>query len=159
MRISVYAGILAITCTLAAAAAKHEPVTYVDGDLTGVLLNSGASLVFSGDDAMELKSGLAAVSVPYKGISKAELGSIHSKPADAPLYKVWTLHKHILKSETQVLKVEFTNADGEHKSMTLELAKSAAHGVLDTIQQHASKPRRLSTVDVVNRAVTDMKDG
>jgi hypothetical protein len=53
---------------------------------------------------------------------------------DVPLYKVWARRS---KTETQLLIVNFKNEAGEEKSMTLELAKASAPGVLASIQSHS----------------------
>jgi hypothetical protein len=118
------------------AAHKQESVTYVSGNLTGVLPNSGGSLILSDDTALELRTGLSSVAVPYAGISKAELGAVREHSDSEPLYKVWAIHKRFSKSETQLLKVDFKDSEGEEKTLTVELDKSAAPGVVEAIQGH-----------------------
>jgi hypothetical protein len=136
MRITSFA-ILAMLYSGAAFAATHsETTTYVDGNLTGISPNTGGTLAFPDDNTVTLRTGLSTVNIPYTGISHAELGAVKQTSHDAPLYKVWELHKRLGKTETQLLIVNFKNDTGEEKSMTLELAKSSAHTVLTTIQTH-----------------------
>ncbi len=121
------------------AAPRPETTTYVDGNLTGVTPNTGGTLVFSSDKAMQFRSGLATVDVPYSNIVKAELGARQTHSHNAPVYKVWALPKRIgAKTQTQLLLLEFKGDDGEAKSMTLELASSSVNNVVSTINSHRS---------------------
>src|SRR5262245_50496612 len=126
MRIAMLIAIAAMAARFVSAGTHNETVTYVDGNLSNVVANSGGWLVLGGDSALELKTGLATVAIPYSGVSKAELGEIRKHPTDTPMYKVWSLHKHFSKNETQLLKVEFKDEQGEQKNVTLELAKGTA---------------------------------
>jgi hypothetical protein len=131
--------IATLTVTSAAfAASRAETTTYVDGNLTGVSPNTGGTLMFSDDNAMSFRTGLSTVAVPYTSISHAELGATKETSHDVPLYKVWALHKRGGKTETQLLIVNFKNDAGEEKSMTLELAKASAPGVLSLIQSRSA---------------------
>jgi hypothetical protein len=112
---------------------KQELVTYVDGNVTGVAPNTGGSLVFANDSGMELRTGLATSAIPYAKISKAQLGRIREQASTEPLYKVWTLHKKIMKPQLQKLALEYKNVDGEDKSMTIELERGAAAETIKTI--------------------------
>jgi hypothetical protein len=136
MRLGFLAVTTVLACGAAVAAHKQESVTYVSGNLTGVLPNSGGSLLLSGDSALELKTGLSSVAIPYSGITKAELGAVREHSDSEPLYKVWAIHKRFSKSETQLLKVDFMDSEGEEKTLTVELDKSAAAGVVEAIQEH-----------------------
>lgn len=113
--------------------APAETTTYVDGNLTGVSPNSGATLTLSGDKEMVLRTGLTNIAVPYESISHAELGAVKETSHDVPFYKVWA---HGKKTQTQLLTVNFKNAEGEEKTMTLELSQPAAAGVLSNIESH-----------------------
>ena len=113
MRIGLY---LILASAAFAGGPKQELVTYVEGNLTAVAPNTGGSLVFANDSGMELRTGLAAIAVPYANISKAQLGKIREQPDNSPLYKVWTLHKRIVKPQSQKLTLDFKNVDGERKS-------------------------------------------
>src|SRR5258707_8715749 len=117
-----------LTSASALAASRSESTTYVDGNLTGVSPNTGGTLLFSDDKAMYFRTGLSNVPVPYAGISKVELGAVKETSHDVPLYKVWALHKRFSggnKTETRLVIVDFKNEEGEDKSMTLELARTA----------------------------------
>lgn len=122
-----------VCATAAIAPAQSETSTYVDGNLTGVSPNTGGTLVFSDAKTLSFRTGLATVSVPYSAITRAELGATRETSHDVALYKFWARHK---KTETQFLKVDFKNEEGEAKTMTLELAQPSAASALATIQDH-----------------------
>jgi len=124
-------------CGLLCGAARPENSTYVDGNIAALKPNTGGTLVFTDDNAMTFRTGLAEVAIPYKGIRKAEAGAtqVHSH-SDAPAYKVWTLPRRLHRTETQLLTVEFKNEQGEDQTMTLEMAKPSAGNVLATIEGH-----------------------
>ncbi len=119
------------------AGSRPETTTYIDGNLTGVAPNTGATLMFSDDNAMYLHTGLETVAIPYSGISNAELGAVKETSHDVPFYKVWA-HRHA-KTQTQYLIVNFKNEAGEDKSMTLELATAAASSVLSDLETRTGK--------------------
>lgn len=132
--------IMAIPLLAAAAAfaATHsETTTYVDGNLSGVSPNSGATLTVSDDNQLTLRTGLANVTVPYEKISHAELGAVKENSHSVPFYKVWA-RRHS-KTETQLLIVNFKNEEGADRTMTLELAQPAAASVFETIETHTAK--------------------
>ena len=81
--------LLAIPLLAAAAfgAPQAETTTYVDGNLTGVSPNSGATLTYSGEKQMTLRTGLTNVDVPYENISHAELGAV--KETSHSVHKLW----------------------------------------------------------------------
>ena len=118
-------------------AADSQTVTYIGGTIADLAPNSGASLYLDNPQSMELRTPLHTVQVPYGQISKAELGSVktHSSQPEA-LYKVWALHKRLIKSETREMTVAFKNDNGQDQSMTIELSKPAASGLLARIQSH-----------------------
>ena len=121
--------------TVVLGASRAETTTYVEGNIAGVAPNTGGTLLFSDAKEMVFRTGLATVAVPYSSITKSELGATREISHGAPVYKVWARHK---KTETQFLRVDFKNEDGEAKTMTLELAQSSAPGVLSTIQEHTA---------------------
>lgn len=141
MRIALLIATTAMAAQLASAATRNESVTYVEGNLSNVVANSGGWLVLGGDTALELKTGLATVAIPYAAVAKATLGEIRKHPTDTPMYKVWSLHKRFSKNETQLLKVEFKDEQGEQKNATLELAKDTAENVVDTIARRNPQAR------------------
>jgi hypothetical protein len=130
-------GILACGCVLGDP--RPETSTYIDGNVAALKPNTGGTLVFSDSKAVLFRTGLAEVSVPYAGIRKAELGATKVHSHDAPAYKVWALPQRLHKTETQLLTVNFKNAEGEDKTMTFELAKPAASAVLATIEEHTGE--------------------
>ena len=101
-------------------APQAETTTYVDGNLTGVTPNSGATLTFSGEKEIVLRTGLTNVTVPYENISHAELGAVKETSHGHKLFG------HHAKTQTQLLIVNFKNGEGEEKTMTLELAQPVA---------------------------------
>lgn len=137
MRITFLA--LALAAAGAVWAGSSETATYVDGNLTGISPNSGATLNFDDEHSMTLRTGLSTVAIPYSGISHAELGAVKENSHDAPFYKVWDLPRRLgSKTRTQLLIVNFKNDKGEQKNMTLELAKASAQSTLSTIQNHSA---------------------
>lgn len=135
--------LLAISMLAAAAFASSpaETTTYVDGNLTGVSPNSGATLNLSDQKQMVLRTGLTNIEVPYESISHAELGAVKETPHSVPFYKVWA---HGKRTQTQLLIVNFKNSEGEDKTMTLELAQPAAASVLSTIESHTKGPEQVA---------------
>jgi hypothetical protein len=108
-------------------AADSDSVTYIDGNLTDLTPNSGATLYLNNPQSMELRTPLHSVQVPYNQISKAELGIVKAhSPEPEKLYKVWALPKRLMKSETQQMTVAFQNGSGQDQTMTIELAKPTA---------------------------------
>lgn len=122
------------------AAADSATVTYIDGNVADLTPNSGATLNMNNPQTMELKTPLHKVQIPYSQISKAEVGSVMVHTADPePLYKVWALPKRLMKSETQQMTLAFTDANGQSQTMTIEMSKVSADGVLATIERHSAK--------------------
>ena len=136
MRNAMSLAVFSLLAGLAVAGSvKQEPVTYLEGDVVGVVPNAGGSLVFPDDKQVELRTGLATVAVPYANVTKATLGKVREQSSNEPLYKVWTLHKRIMKDQLQKVTIDFKNMDGESKKMTLELGKSAATHLVRTIHE------------------------
>ena len=129
-----------LSVSLAFAAPRPETSTYVDGNVSSLKPNTGGTLVFSDNNSMLFRTGLAEVAVPYASILRAELGATQTHGHDEPAYKVWALPKRLHKTETQLLTLEFKNGLGESQTMTLELAKPAASSVLSTIEEQTAKP-------------------
>ena len=122
------------------AAADSATVTYIDGNVANLAPNSGATLYLNNPQSMELKTPLHKVEIPYSQISKAELGSVAVHTSEPqPLYKVWALPKRLMKSETQQMTVAFTDGNGQDQTMTIEMSKAYADGVLTTIERHSAK--------------------
>lgn len=140
MRITSFAVLTLLACGAAFAGSRSETTTYVDGNLTGISPDTGATLSLADDSGITLRTGLGTVAIPYSGISHVELGAVKETTHGVPLYKVWALRKRFApKTETQLLIVNFKNEAGEDKNMTLELAKSSAQNVLSTIQSRTGE--------------------
>ena len=122
------------------AAADSATVTYIDGNVAELSPSTGATLYMNNPQSMELKTPLHKVQIPYAQISKAELGSVtvHTSEPE-PLYKVWALPKRLIKSETQQMTLAFTDGNGQNQTMTIEMSKASADGVLATIERHSAK--------------------
>jgi len=125
-------------CGAAFAASRAETTTYIDGNLPGVTPNSGGTLTFGDDNAMYLRTGFNSIAVPFAAINNAELGAVKETGHDTPFYKVWARH-HSTKTETQYLIVAFKSEEGDDRTMTLELAQSAAAGVFADLQTRTGK--------------------
>ena len=122
------------------AAADSQTVTYIGGNVADFAPNTGASLYLNNPQSMELRTPLHSVEVPYGQISKAELGAINSQsPEPEKFYKVWALPKRMMKTQTQQMTVAFTNANGQDQTMTIEVSKPVAAGLLAKIQSHSGK--------------------
>lgn len=122
------------------AAADSATVTYIDGNIADLSPKTGATLYLTNPQSMELKTPLHQVQVPYAQILKAEAGSVMVHTADPePLYKVWALPKRLVKSETRQVTVTFNNGSGQDQTMTLELSRVAADGVIATIERRNAK--------------------
>ena len=141
MRIQFLA--IPLLAAAAYAAPQAETTTYVDGNLTGVTPNSGATLSFSGDKEMVLRTGLTNINVPYENINHAELGAVKETSHGHSFLKPWG---HSKKTETQLLIVNFKSAEGEDKTMTLELAQPAASSVFSSIQSHKDSAQQVASV-------------
>ena len=140
MRITSFAVLTLLACGAAWAGTHPESATYIDGNLTGISPDTGATLSFTDDNGIALRTGLATVSIPYSGISHVELGAVQETSHDVPFYKVWALHRRSgAKSQTQLLIVDFKNDQDEQKNMTLELAKASIQNVLTAMESHAGK--------------------
>ena len=136
IRTACFAAMGVLACGIVFGAPRPETTTYVDGNVAALKPNTGGTLVFSDESSIVLRTGLAEVSVPYSGIRKAELGATQVHSHDAPLYKVWSLPERLHKTQTQLLTLEFVNAENQGQMMTLELAKPVASSVLATIKAH-----------------------
>jgi hypothetical protein len=121
-------------------AADSQTVTYIGGNVADLAPNTGATLYLNNPQSMELRTPLHTVEVPYGQILKAELGAVtvHT-PEPEKLYKVWALPKRIMKTETQQMTVAYKNGDGQDQTMTIEMSKPAANGLLAQIGRRNGK--------------------
>jgi hypothetical protein len=129
----------AFACMAVFGAPRPETSTYVDGNVSSLKPNTGGTLVFTDNNSMTFRTGLAEVAVPYASIQKAELGATQSHSHEPSGLKVLAFASRLHKTETQLLIVEFKSGLGENQTMTLELAKPAAANVLATIHEHTGK--------------------
>jgi hypothetical protein len=126
-----------LSCIAVSGAPRPETSTYVSGNVAALKPNTGGTLVFTDKDSMMFRSGSAEVKVPYASILHAELGETQTRSHDQSGFKLLTLANHLFKTETQLLTVEFKSGLGEDQTMTLQLAKFVAPGVLNTIKENA----------------------
>ena len=138
MRIPV---LFALFGGIAFAAANVHTTTYVVGNLDNVSAGAIGSVNLSDDRAIVFHTRETTVQVAYVNITKAELGARVTHTPDVPLYKVWELHKRIFapRDSTQYLTVDFKDAGGEDRTMTLELDESVASDMLKVIEIHQGK--------------------
>jgi hypothetical protein len=129
----------ALACIAVSGAPRPETSTYIDGNVSSLKPNTGGTLVFTDNNSMTFRTGLAEVSVPYASIQHAALGAVQTHNHDLPLPGVLALVNRLHKTETQLLTVEFKSGLGEKQTMTLQLAKPAASSVFATIQEHTPK--------------------
>ena len=119
-------------------AADPQTVTYIGGNVADLAPNTGATL-YSSSQAMELRTPLHTVEVPYAQISKAEMGQIveHTYEPEAP-YKVWSLPKRLIRTQGQEMTLTFSGANGESQTMTIELSKKAAAKLMTRIERRSA---------------------
>ncbi len=140
--------LIALAALTFAGGVSSETSTYVDGTLPGISPNTGGTLMLSDEKALSFRTGLATVSIAYANITHVELGATKETSHGVPAYKVWALHKRLGgKTQTQLLVVNFKNEAGEDRSMTLEVSKTSANGVLSTIRSRTiDQPAEKSVV-------------
>jgi hypothetical protein len=138
MRIPI---LLALFGGIVFAAANVHTTTYVVGNLDNVSAGAIGTVNLSDANAIVFRTRETTVEVAYPNISKAELGARVTHTPDVPLYKVWQLHKRLLapRDSTQYLTVDFKSANGEDRTMTLELDTSVASDMLAVIEIHQGK--------------------
>lgn len=129
MRLLTLSALTVLASTLAVAA----DFTYLGGSLKVLLPASGGTLSYRSGKAIELKTPLHKIAIPYREILSAELGEVHT-PVPDPLYKVWSLHKRFANRETQELTVAYKDKTGLEQTVTLELARDEAGAMLEAIQ-------------------------
>jgi len=145
----------AFTLILASAAAfagtGGGPAIYMVGNLNAVSPGAEGILALEENNAV-FRSGKTVLSLPYGDIDNVELGAKVTSRPDAPLYKVWRLPQRFLTEHPmlQMVNFEFTDKDGNHQSMTLELDESAANETLAEIEIRQGKripPKRATNAD------------
>jgi len=133
--------LLALFGATVLAAANVHTTTYVVGNLDNIAAGAIGTVNLSDAKAIVFRTRETAVEVAYASISKAELGARVTHTPDVPFYKVWEIHKRLLapRDTTQYLTVDFKNADGQDRTMTLELDTSVASDLLAVIEIHQGK--------------------
>lgn len=123
------------------AAANVHTTTYVVGNLDNIAAGAIGTVNLSDARAIVFRTRETTVEVAYANISKAELGARVTHTPDVPFYKVWELHKRLLapRDSTQYLTVDFKDAGGQDRTMTLELDASVAADMLAVIEIHQGK--------------------
>ncbi|HUA86696.1 MAG TPA: hypothetical protein VMB85_22710 [Bryobacteraceae bacterium] len=134
MRITFLALVL---CGAAGAAPQSQTTTYVDGNLAGITPKTGGTLAFDDAKTMHLSTGTTTVEIPYAGVTHAELGAVQENTHQS-FFKVWDRFKSH-RTETQLLIVNFTDDQGQDRTMTLELERSAAQSVIAELETRTGK--------------------
>ena len=136
--------LLLFACCVVTAGSKPfgAAAVYVVGNLEGISPGSEGILALEEDKAV-FHSGKMAFPIRYHDIHNAELGTKLNPPADAPIYKVWQLHKRFVGRTThQMLNLEYADKDGNNQTMTLELDEAAAVDALDALDLKTGKKHR-----------------
>jgi hypothetical protein len=136
------ANILFLSCA-AAFAAGGGPAVYTVGNLEGISPGAEGILVLDAHK-VAFRTGKGVVSIPYADIMESELGAKVTPPTDAPLYKVWKLHKRLDPERVihQMLTLEYADKDGKPQTMTLEMEEPAAAAALAQIEMRQGKRHR-----------------
>src|SRR5579863_9563730 len=142
--------ILLLSSIVVFAGSGGGPVVYVVGNLDGVSPGAEGILVLEKDQAV-FRSGKTVLPMPYSDIHNVELGT-KVVPTNAPLYKVWQLHKRFLMEHPtqRMVNFDFADKDGKDQSMTLEIEESADNETLAEIEIHQGKripPKRATNGD------------
>jgi hypothetical protein len=125
-----------------AGAKTGAPAVYVVGNLNGISPGSEGILALDEDKA-EFRSGKMTFPILYHDIHNAELGTKLNPPSDAPLYKIWQLHKRFVgRPVHQMLTVEFVDKDSNSQTMTLELEESVAVDTMTALEFKLGKKHR-----------------
>jgi hypothetical protein len=136
-----------VLVTLAALASPLRAVTnregtYVVGNLDG--LEPGAEgIVHVDGDGLTFRSGKVTIEAPYAKITATEMGPTLTHSEDVPLYKVWQLHKRFAdRTMYQNFTVNFKDAAGNDRSMTLEVTAAAAAEMHETLERRTGQKAR-----------------
>jgi hypothetical protein len=134
------ASLLLFTSVASFAGAGGGPAVYVVGNLESVSPGDEGALLLD-HDGVVFRSGKTVLSLAYSDIHSVELGTRALPPADAPLYKVWRLHKRFLTERPmhQMVNFQFADKDGNDQTMTLEFEEAAANQTLVEIEIRQGK--------------------
>jgi hypothetical protein len=136
--------LLLLTCGVALAGAKTpgSPAVYVVGNLDGIEPGAEGVLTLDADKAV-FRSGKMVFPILYHDIHNAELGTKLNPPVDAPVYKIWQLHKRFVGRAThQMLNLEYADKDGNNQTMTFELEEAAAAEMCEALEFKIGKKHR-----------------
>jgi len=140
---------LLLWSVVAFAGSGGGPAIYVVGNLDGVSPGAEGILVLENEQAV-FRSGKTVLPMPYSDIHNVELGT-KVVPTNAPLYKVWQLHKRFQERPAQrMVNFEFSDKDGKDQTITLEFDESAANETLTEIEIRQGKripPKRATNGD------------
>jgi len=138
MRIPV---LLAVFAGTVFAASNVHTTTYVVGNLDNISAGAIGTVNLSDANAIVFRTHDTTVEIAYANISNAERGARVTHTPDVPFYKIWELHRRLFapRDSTQYLTVDFRNATGEDRTMTLELDESVASDMLKVIEIHQGK--------------------
>jgi hypothetical protein len=134
--------LLACCAVSAGSKATSAAAVYVVGNLDGISPGSEGILALDEDKAV-FRSGKMSFPIRYHDIHSAELGTKLNQPVDAPLYKVWQLHKRFVgRTAHQMLNLELVDKDGNNQTLTLEMEESSAAETLDALEFKMGKKHR-----------------
>ena len=124
-------------------------MVYVVGNLDGVAPGAEGILVLEKDQAV-FRTGKTVLPMPYSDIHNVELGT-KVVPTNAPLYKVWQLHKRFAERPAQrMVNFEFSDKDGKDQTFTLEIDEATANQTIEEIEIRQGKripPKRATNGD------------
>lgn len=127
---------------VAASKTNSAPAVYVVGNVDGISPGAEGILALEDEKAV-FRSGKMAVAIRYRDIHAAELGTKLNPPVDAPIYKVWQLHKRFVGRTThQMLNLEYADKEGNKQAMTLELDEAAASDTWEALELKTGKKHR-----------------
>jgi hypothetical protein len=142
--------ILLLSSVVVLAGSGGGATVYVVGNLDNVSPGAEGILVLEKEQAV-FRSGKTVLPMPYSDIHNVELGT-KVVPANAPLYKVWQLHKRFLIEHPaqRMVNIEFSDKDGNDQTITLEFEESIANETLAEIEIRQGKripPKRATNGD------------
>jgi hypothetical protein len=130
MRLPVLA--LILTSGLALAGDGPKPVTYMNGSVSGLSANTGATLEVTYAKGLIVRSASANVEIPYAAIVKTSRAPQQQvEEAKQPVYKVWTLRKKIIPPTPMENVTVAYRTNGTENNVTLLMEKKIADSVME----------------------------
>jgi hypothetical protein len=145
MRTASLTTLTLLACGLAFAG-RAENAVYAGGNLDGIAPQANVVVDLSGDKAMKLRSRGTDFSVPYAGVTKTDVSVPNASATDPSATSQAATNQAATKGKsssskssklTQLLTVEYTNAQGEAKTISLQLTKPAASNVMAAVRKHS----------------------